>query len=57
MQDAEWDEANLADIEDLMYNKFPFWLEILSILGEIGIGITTLRRVSEAAKVNDFKLF
>ncbi|KAF7363064.1 WD40 repeat-like protein [Mycena venus] len=53
---AKWDEAILTDIENLMYNKFPFWLEILSILGDLGIGINALRRVGEAAKVNDLKL-
>ncbi|KAF7363088.1 WD40 repeat-like protein [Mycena venus] len=47
---TEWDEAILSDIENLMYNKFPFWLEILSILGEIGIGINALRHVGEVAK-------
>ncbi|KAF7363089.1 WD40 repeat-like protein [Mycena venus] len=47
---AEWDEVILADIENLMYNQFPFWLEILSILGEIGAGIDALRRVGEVAK-------
>ncbi|KAF7363053.1 WD40 repeat-like protein [Mycena venus] len=47
---AEWDEAILADIENVMYNKFPFWLEILSILGNLGIGINALRHVGEAVK-------
>ncbi|KAF7363073.1 WD40 repeat-like protein [Mycena venus] len=46
----EWDEAILADIENLMYNQFPFWLEILSILGDLGIGINALRHVGEVAK-------
>ncbi|KAF7363054.1 WD40 repeat-like protein [Mycena venus] len=44
---AEWDEMILADIENLMYNKFLFWLEILSILGKIGIGIDAIRHVTE----------
>ncbi|KAF7363058.1 WD40 repeat-like protein [Mycena venus] len=53
---AEWDEAILADIENLMYNKFPFWLEILSILGNLGIGINVLRCVGEVAKQQNIAL-
>ncbi|KAF7363055.1 WD40 repeat-like protein [Mycena venus] len=53
---AEWDEAILTDIENLMYNKFPFWLEILSILGEIGIGINALRHVGEVSKQRNIAL-
>ncbi|KAF7363065.1 WD40 repeat-like protein [Mycena venus] len=53
---AEWDEAILADIENLMYNKFPFWLEILSILGDLGIGINALKHVGEVAKQRNIVL-
>ncbi|KAF7363067.1 WD40 repeat-like protein [Mycena venus] len=53
---AKWDEAILADIENVMYNKFPFWLEILSILGEIGIGINALRCVGEIVKQRNIVL-
>ncbi|KAF7363072.1 WD40 repeat-like protein [Mycena venus] len=53
---AEWDEVILADIENLMYNKFPFWLEILSILGKIGIAINALRHVGEVAKQRNIAL-
>ncbi|KAF7346977.1 WD40 repeat-like protein [Mycena venus] len=53
---AEWDEVILADIENLMYNKFPFWLEILSILSDLGIGINALRHVGEVAKQQNIAL-
>ncbi|KAF7360002.1 WD40 repeat-like protein [Mycena venus] len=56
MQDTEWDEGILADIEILMYNKFPFWLEVLSILGEIRIVTDALRRIGEAAKRKNIAL-
>ncbi|KAF7363080.1 WD40 repeat-like protein [Mycena venus] len=47
---AEWDEVILADIENVMYNKFPFWLKILSILSDLRIGINALSHVGEVAK-------
>jgi hypothetical protein len=52
IHNAEWDEGILPEIEYFIYNKFLFWLEILSLQGEIGIGINALRRMAEAAKVN-----
>ncbi|KAF7358415.1 WD40 repeat-like protein [Mycena venus] len=53
LQVTDPDNKLLENIQELMYNKFPFWLEVLSALQETSIAIDVLTNAGVLVKKYD----
>ncbi|KAJ6586709.1 quinon protein alcohol dehydrogenase-like superfamily [Mycena sp. CBHHK59/15] len=53
LKDIDFDPAICREIKNLMETKFPFWLEVLSLLGQVTVATNALKTARKYTEGND----
>jgi hypothetical protein len=52
LQDMEVDDRILSELTDFMNKKFLYWLEVLSLLGQVPVAIESIKTIQNCTKVS-----